>query len=181
MSDGPHRSLPLRPHWKKLAEWAAKPAFSLDDVATVLTVALKQDFSEKVLKRVRGILSGLFAEDCRDQLEAARSYCRGSVVDNLFIDCAIEANSSGLTGDMACNTALENAFGGYLRNINRQIVEHYLRKAPNSAVNLRDRLTAARGHSSVTTLATEMLSEKGNTGSGHSLPKHTGIDEGPPL
>lgn len=183
MSDGPHRSLPLRPHWRKLAERAATPAYSLSDVAEAFPFALKKDFSKDSLRQVREILSGgnLFQQDCEGQLEAARSDCRGSAADNLLIDHAIQANISGLAGDSAFLSALEKALFVYSWKISLQIEEHYLRKQSPDIVNVRERLKAGRLQCSHGALAAEMTSGNTRRISSYRLPKHTGIDEGPPL
>jgi hypothetical protein len=43
MSDGPHRSLPMRNHWRNLAERAAKAVFSPQEVSEALPYALHRD------------------------------------------------------------------------------------------------------------------------------------------
>jgi hypothetical protein len=183
MSDGPHRSLPLLKHWKKLAALAAKPAYSLGDVAEAFPLALQKDFSKKLLSIIHDILcaGNLFNEHYKDLLEAARSKYRGSVADNLLIDCAIEAHTAGLTGESAFRMALENALPAHALGICRQIEEHYLRKQPWSTAGIRDRLKNARDLCSHVTIASEMISDKPAKSSGYRLPKRTGIDEGPPL
>lgn len=58
MSDGPHRSLPMRKHWKDLAERADKAAYSATDVAEALPVALQKEFREapfELLKEAFGV------------------------------------------------------------------------------------------------------------------------------
>ena len=42
MSDGPHRSLPMRPWWRRLAERADRCAFGVEEVADALVPALEQ-------------------------------------------------------------------------------------------------------------------------------------------
>lgn len=186
MSDGPHRSLPMRRHWKKFAERAATRSYSLDEVAAVIPGALVNDFKDTPLNQVRDILLGdsqrsLFPRNCADQLEELRGTCRGSTVGNMFLDCAIEANAIGLTGDSAINAAAKNALEAYARGICRQIEEHYRRKKPGSELNVRNRLSAACEQVSFASFATEMMS--GNSGGRGKLlvMKHTGIDEGPQL
>ncbi len=58
MSDGPHRSLPLRPHWKTLARRAAKAAHSPDEVAEALPFALKRELLQAPLNQIREVLNG---------------------------------------------------------------------------------------------------------------------------
>ena len=187
MTDGPHRSLPMRRHWKDLAERAAKSVFSKEAVREALPYALKKDAREIPLERVRDILGGgrqgkLFQEDRIAQLEDARNNCRGSALGNALINCAIEAVTDGLTGDKACGTALKNAFDEYTRNAFRGVEEHYQREGSDrSARFVRERLDAARRQCDFGGLASEIMSSDKPANSTARLPKHTGIDEGPSL
>lgn len=188
MSDGPHRSLPLRRHWKKLAEWAATPSFSPDEVAASIPDALLKDFKEVYvpLLRIREIFVGddrpLFHEYCADELEAVRHSCRGVTVGNILVDCAIQANADGLAGDIALKTALINALLAHARGNCHSIEEHYQREAPRNAVNVRARLRAARDQVSYGELASGLItSDKAAITGKFNLAKHTGIDEGPQL
>lgn len=186
MSDGPHRSLPMRRQWRDLAERAATPAYSAEQVAEAFPLALKRDFREAPLSQVRDILGGsaqtsLFKEDRAAQLEGARQACRGSAAGNTLIDCAIEANAQGLTGDAAFRSALENAIDAYARGGCHQIEEHWRRKEPESTANVRERLREARtacGHDAV---ASELMGGEPAGSRDLKLPKRTGVDEGPPL
>ena len=57
MSDGPHRSLPMRRHWKDTAERAARPVHSSAEVCNALTHALKRDILEAPIEKMRDILN----------------------------------------------------------------------------------------------------------------------------
>lgn len=48
MSDGPHRSLPMRRAWKKVAERAANPACAPEEIGNALIPALAQDWNDDV-------------------------------------------------------------------------------------------------------------------------------------
>ena len=48
MSDGPHRSLPMRKPWKDLAMRGDKAAYSASEVAEAATNALASDFKMEV-------------------------------------------------------------------------------------------------------------------------------------
>lgn len=186
MSDGPHRSLPMRPRWKTLAERASKGAYATQEVADAFSVALKRDFQEAPLSDVRSILGAgeqgaLFSDDCAAQLDAARRGCRGSAAGNTLIDCAIEASANGMSGDAAFHSALENALDAHARAGCHQIEEHWQREEPRNASSIRDRLTTARGHWSASDLASELISGTKTGGGSTSLPKRTGVDEGPAL
>ena len=48
MSDGPHRSLPLRPGWKRTAERADTPAYEATEVTRAASRALEDDWRAEV-------------------------------------------------------------------------------------------------------------------------------------
>jgi hypothetical protein len=186
MSDGPHRSLPMRRHWKNLAERAAKAAYSADEVCEALPMALERDLREAPLAAIRDILSGdqgsFFANDEIERLEAVRQASTRSAACNVVIDCAIQAVSGGLTGDAAFRATLEDACEAQVRSQFRSVEEHYYREASaGSAGYVRDRLDAARQQCDFKTIASSFMSgSKPRRGAAH-LPRHTGLDEGPSL
>jgi len=71
MSDGPHRSLPMPPRWKRVAERCANVAFSTDEITTVLIPALRQDCESQMspgfIDGIRNVLddqgSSLFKDE----------------------------------------------------------------------------------------------------------------------
>lgn len=185
MSDGPHRSLPMRRHWKDFAERCAKAAFSPDGVSEALPHALKKEILEAPIKEIRDIMGGgsLFPEMLIERLEALRQTHRGSAPATHVIDCAVEAAAGGLTGESGTEAALVSALQDTTRDAIRGIEEHYQREAnPRSAGYVRTRLDAARQQLDSGALARELLSpEKPPSARSITLPRHTGVDEGPPL
>lgn len=183
MSDGPHKSLPLRQHWKNLAERAATPAYSLDEVAEAWSVALNEEMREVPLDQIRTILGGgkqrsLFNEECAAQLEAARGICRGSMAGTAVIDCALEAHAKGLKGDEAYEAAIHNAHEVLVRSATHSIDEHYKREDQPNAATVRERLDAGcQQQSNSIGSSASSRSEPSNA----RLKKRTGVDEGPPL
>ena len=185
MSDGPHRSLTMRQHWKDLAKRAANPAYSPDEVSEALLPPLRREFREAPLSEIRGILddgkqNSLLKEDRAARLDAARQLCRGSAAGNTFIDCTIEAVANGMTGDIAFREALENSLKAHAQGGCHQIEEHHHREKPHTTSNVRDRLRTARSLCSYAALASALMSGKPLDGN-IRLPKRTGINEGPPL
>lgn len=187
MSDGPHRSLPMLQRWRDVAERAAKSAFSADNVCEAVAHALRKDARGLPVEAVREVLGAgrqgyLFVEDRLAEIEALRSGCRGSALGNAFVDCAIEAAGDGLVGDAACRTALTNALEQHTRDHFRGVEEHYLREASaRSARFVRDRLDATRRGFAFSELAGELVVPGAGRKPASRLPKHTGLDEGPPL
>ena len=64
----------MRPHWKDLAQRAAKSAFAPKEVCEALPYALKRDILEAPIKQIRDIMVGgsLFPELRIEQLEATQ-------------------------------------------------------------------------------------------------------------
>ncbi|WP_199089759.1 hypothetical protein [Bosea sp. ASV33] len=185
MSDGPHRSLPLRPHWKTLARRAAKAAHSPDEVAEALPFALKRELLQAPLKAIREIMCGdtLFPSMRIEQLEALRAKYPGVAPANLAIDCAVAAVSNGIMGEEGAQAAVSAALADTMHSALRATEEHYQREAsPRSSSYVRQRLDAARQKVNCGALARELLS--GNTPPKQravTLPTRKGVDEGPPL
>lgn len=186
MSDGPHRSLPMRRHWRNLAERAAKAAYSANEVCEALPVALQKDLREAPLAAIQDIFSGkqgsLFANNEIERLEAVRQASTRSAACNVVIDCAIQAVSGGLTGEAAYRATLENACEAQVRSQFRSVEEHYHREgSARSARYVRDRLDAARQQCDFKAIASGFLSGTPSRRGAAHLPRHTGLDEGPTL
>jgi len=165
MSDGPHRSLPMRRHWKDTAERAARPVHSSAEVCNALTHALKRDILEAPIEKMRDILNSR----------------KPDLFHILSIDCAIEAVQGGLKGQAAVESTLRNALEETMRSAFRGMNDHYQREAtPKETHNLRARLDAARHKLDCGAVANELLSPtKPPSPRSLKLLRHTGLDEGP--
>lgn len=187
MSDGPHRSLPLRRPWKILAERAAREAYPVSEVGEAMAHALKKEFLEAPLDDICRILDGkgqvsLFSDNRIDRLEELRETCRGSAAGNTLIDCAIDAVYAGMTGKPAQIIVLKDALAGYLFSANRSIEEHYLRQARSKDANfVRARLDKAYHQCNFGNIAIDMLVGRGGPSVIKNPPRNFGIDAGPPL
>lgn len=187
MSDGPHKSLNMRSHWRRFAERADKAAYSLHEVSEALSAALQQEFREAPLRQLKKALGvddqgALFSMQSPQELDALRDECPGSAAGNALIDCAKEAVGSGLGGETACERALANALDECLRSAFRGIEEHYYRKAPGyRAQFVRSRLDEERSRCDANSLAKDMLNAPPKGSHGRTLSKYEGLDEGPEL
>ena len=184
MSDGPHRSLQMRPRWKDLAERAATPAYDLEQVNEVLPVALAADFNPELVADVVEILRGppqssLFDEARTPQLEALRNSHPADGAVATLLDCASEAIANGARGEEAALTAVANAVEAHAGAGCRQIKEHYQRKGAHTA-EFGARLDAALKQCAYKKLASELSSGRPRAG-GSRLRKRSDVDEGPPL
>lgn len=187
MSDGPLKSMKMRRHWRPFAERVENPACPLKEVCDALKHALKKDFAEAPVEKVRNILGGgheqasLFPQERIAQLERLRRECSGSTAANTLIDCAVEAVTDGQGGEDAVKDVLKNAAESYTHNQFHGVEEHCQREGGDSADIIRDRLQATRQACDYDALATDLANGDSISGKSSGIEKHSGIDEGPPL
>lgn len=188
MSDGPHRSLPLRPLWRSVAERADKPAFSLRDICDLIGPALSADFAAEAptgfVSELLAICSepqiDMFTSEA-DRLQALRTACSGYPLACEIVDAVGSALDNGQVGLDAIEEGCENAL--FARSVSnaRGAEEHYLRRstAPR-ALNVRQRWDLAIKDMSFRAIAQNVLGVN-RIPVLRGLPKNRGIDEGVPL
>ncbi len=185
MSDGPHRSLNMRPHWKTAAQWAANLAHTADQVCSALAHALKKDILEAPIAAVRDIMNSdmLFPGMRIDQLEALRARHPRSAATNSLIDCAVEAAAAGAAGEAGTAAAVTAVLEDMARAPLRGIDEHYQREAgARASRTVRTRLDEAMGKLDCNGIAQGLLAPaRPPSRRSVELPRQTGLDEGPPL
>lgn len=165
MSDGPHKTLPMRSRWKALSRRADNGAFSVEDVAEAVCPALARDWSADVsdtlLRQLKAVLGGendgLFPDQTTHDLQNLQTKVN-SPMEALLVDAACDAANDGLLGQIALERAVTEAlFERGLRGI-RQVEEHWLRETSNKrAVNVRSRLEAAIASAPIGQLTTQLL------------------------
>jgi len=136
MSDGPHRSLPMRKAWKDVAERSDKRAFASEEVSEAIVVALEQDcrqeLSSPFLDAAWRIFNdpepSLFMVQIAPQLEALRQ-AAGSGLGRVVLEEAIQVAERGKTGRAGLVEAMTNALADRAAKGARQIEEHYCRKS----------------------------------------------------
>lgn len=188
MSDGPHRSLPMRSAWKRLAERADNPNFTPEQVAEAMCAALADDWRKEVspslFEAVASVLgeneqSGLFGGDA-NQLGRIRGVC-DSPLAAAFVENASEMLDDGIRGPEATVNAAEAALRDRALREVRSVEEHYLRNATQPrAANVRVRLEAAVGISHLGELA-RVIGQGAPTARRFAPAKRDGLDEGVPL
>ena len=186
MSDGPHRTLPMRKGWKELARRADRRAFDVDDMCDALIPALADDWKHEVgadvLKTLHAIVGdspqqSLFVEPIIAQLEALRPDAISSPMTRSLVDCLIVAHLDGHSGAAAMLKATqdvltERALGGA-----RQTEEHYLRDPRHGGASfVRGRIEQAIEKAAIGSLAQSLCRAPRI-----SVPRvtvHDGLDEG---
>lgn len=150
MSDGPHRSLPLRRAWKKVCEIADGRAHALEEVAEKIPAALAADvrgeIGEGLLKSLRRILTSeqpQLIDDAAQQVAALRSQA-ASVMEIDLVEAVGDALRDGKRGADAFQTGAEAVFEERGQAVTRSVVEHYLRKSPQArAAHVEQRVSDA--------------------------------------
>ena len=187
MSDGPHRSLPMRQGWKDLAERADKCAYDVEEIKEALPAALAQDWAAEVghefvagLHQVftEGNQGALFDDQTLPRLEGMRRLASGHPLSMQLVEHAIQACAAGKTGAHALQQAAADTLHARATSSNRQIEEHYCREADAPrANNVRTRIESAIDRASIEALARDVAGMEGGQGSPR-LRKRDGVDDG---
>ena len=189
MSDGPHRSLPLRRAWKKVCEIADGRAHALEEVVERIPAALAADIfgeiGEGLLKSLRRILipdQPALIDDTQAQVATLRSRAT-SVMEIDLVECVGDALRDGKSGVEALQVGAEAVLEERGHAAKRSVVEHYLRKAPQArAVYVEQRVGEAlqRASGSLRDLAAGLA----NGSVRRVVPEiadRSGLEEGPAL
>jgi hypothetical protein len=182
MSDGPHRSLPMRRHWRRCLELAQNPAHSPAELREVFSYALSKEISAGQVAKVREILNGdlLFPEMRVQRLEALRAEHPGSAGTNSLIDCTIAVIADGAVGDAGTSLAVEAAYEDCARAHIRGMDEHTERVANDQVRGtVRARLDEVFSQTDRASLVREAMSPPGTPR--RAPARQTGLDAGPPL
>lgn len=152
MSDGPHKSLPLRPRYKRFAEWAYKPAFDIPQVCEAAEAALIRDVNIEVAPVLRQLLRIADGDDLlsrhpdlvQSQLQALRDDPIVHPLAASVIECTQMAVQQGFQGRDAVQEAIGTALGERLAANARTTEEHYLMEAgPRASLSIRSRMNEA--------------------------------------
>ncbi|RWL74505.1 MAG: hypothetical protein EOR67_31320 [Mesorhizobium sp.] len=153
MSDGPHRSLPMRRPWKELAKRGDQLTYDSGQVTEAATHALASDFKNEVSGRLLSALKDVFAgrgnslgitEIALQQLDEAKALAAGSVFGMNAVAWSILLVHEGRLDKQALYDAVglaakERGFAN-----TRSVEEHYLREAnQRRADNVSARLSNA--------------------------------------
>lgn len=187
MSDGPHRSLPMRPAWRGLAARADNSNHTREEIADALARAVRSDFRNEVSPGHISALRRIFDRDANSlgmpeialaQLREAAPLASGSVFGHKLQEWATIAASEGRLNldsfhEAVCNAALESTHAGI-----RQTSEHYVRKSTERrATKVERRMRDAAAKLNSFTLGASLLAP---TDLKRSL-RRAGLDVGVPI
>jgi hypothetical protein len=186
MSDGPHRSLPMRPGWKKVAQYADNEAFAPNEVRDALMAAIEMDWRKDIspgfVSCIQDILGGetLFSDDSIQALEDLRQSVAGCPMENALLDHVVYAVSNVRSRDTALHEALACTLTDWSARRARQIEEHFLRESSAANThNVRQRIEEAIQQAPITALASRLLDRESKPAL--RVVKHDGLDDGVPL
>jgi hypothetical protein len=189
MSDGPHRSLPMRNGWRKLAERAWNTNFEPTEISEAIPVAIKDDWNaegcDQTVRELRTILEddrqgSLFGQEREDRIDALKDVSAGGFpLRRMLIESITQAAEDGQDVATAVQTGVEHALAERIVRGALQVEEHYLRSGDEAARTIRGRIGQGVANVSLKSL-TEQLMNPGSS----SLPppsKRDGLDDGPAL
>jgi hypothetical protein len=143
MSDGPHKSLPMRNGWRKLAERAANSNFDPTEISEGIPAAIRDDWSAEgrgqTVRELRTILEdgrqgSLFGQEREDKIDALKDVsAAGFPLRRMLIESVTEAAEAGQDAATAVQTGVERALAERIVRGALQVEEHYLRSADEAA------------------------------------------------
>lgn len=187
MSDGPHKSLQMRPGWRKFAERADLTAFDSDQVAELAIPALEGDWNEEVAPHIQALRNVLF--DDRQgllfgpqntvELEQLKRLNPGNTLWRAVVDSVAQRVADGQPGPEALLKGVAEALLDRGARGALQVEEHYLRKTGNEerAANVRTRLDEGIARASVEGMAHRVLGLDSG-GTSNRQQKLEGLDDG---
>ena len=184
MSDGPHRSLPMRRGWKRLAEYADNQTFERDEIRDAVVPALERDcrgeisrdFLDALCRACDDHQNSLFKNDTRP-LESLRPVA-GSGIGRVVLDYAIQAAARGDAGASISEKAMTQALADRAARGARQVEEHYYRKSTKTrASKVRERIEQGVSGADIGGLARKVLKAESGKSTGEPA-KRQGLDDG---
>lgn len=186
MSDGPHKSLPMRPGWKKFAERADLAAFDCDQVAELAVPALEDDWNDEVAPHIDALRNVLFDErqgrllgpQNTAELEQLKRLNPGNTLWRGVVDRIAQGVADGLSGKEALEKGVTDALKDCAGRKALQVEEHYLRRTGDEqrATDVRARLDEGFARASIDGMARRVLGVE-SSASG-KLQKLQGLDDG---
>ena len=174
MSDGPHRSLPLPPHWRTVMRYAETSARSLMDVFDAAETAMAKDCCQlpEILLHPRLVQPDLLMNGGPEP----------GTFENIVID-HIRRLENGSPPSLATHErALASGFSDFFRRQLLSIEEHCHRHwNDRRARNALERIRELGRAFDCRSLANRGVRGDFGTAPSVRLPKRKGLEDGPPL
>lgn len=184
MSDGPHRSLPMRKGWKRVAESADNQAFGTDEIRDAILPALEEDcrgeISPEFFSSLRRVCAdqeaSLFKNDVAPSLEGLRN-AAGAGLARVVLNYALQQAARGNSAKDIPESALKDALMDRAARGARQVEEHYCRESTTPRANrVRERIEQAIGSADIDAVARRILDPESKSGT--QAPRRQGLDDG---
>lgn len=184
MSDGPHRTLPMRRCWKRLAESADNLSFTGDEVVANFELALEEQcrsglepgFSERLASAIR--TPSLFCALNTPAFAALDRRGESPFVGRVLDHFAASFSPGDVSDGGKLRQAMEAATRDEASRYFRQIDEHYLREgSPGRARRVRRRLGEALERADFRAVADRVLGPSGPTRRSQGA-KKSGLEDG---
>jgi hypothetical protein len=184
MSDGPHRSLPMRKGWKRVAESADNQAFGTDEIRDAILPALEEDCRGEIgpeffssLRRVcADQAASLFKNDVAPSLEALRN-AAGAGLARAVLNYALQQAALGNGPKDIPERALKDALIDRAAKGARQVEEHFCRESTTPRANkVRERIEQAISSADIGGVARRILDPESKSET--QAPKRKGLDDG---
>lgn len=186
MSDGPHKSLPMRSGWKKVARFSNNSAFTLAEIKAALISALDSDcrcdvkpgFINRLVQAFEEYGASLFPDRLMSKLEGLEKKA-GSGVGRTILDFAAEAAAHGRTKMSDLEDAVADALTDHATRGSRQVEEHICRKTSSSqGQEVGRRIDEAIHSAPIKVLAQRLIKREENSVSEISNSKQMDLDDG---
>lgn len=185
MSDGPHRSLPMRKGWKKLAERGDGRLHTSEQVCEAIPLALSDDWRaegcDDFMRQARDVLIGtdqntLFQLSKDETIDALKKLPgSGYPMRRMLVDSLVQAVTDGLTGQEAMVKGTSDALTIRCSAGARHVEEHYLRaSSERRATNVRTRIEGGASSADFNAIARQFCKIDKTAGP----KKYDGLDEG---
>lgn len=184
MSDGPHRSLPMRRGWKRVAKSADNQAFGTDEIRDAILPALEEDCRGEISPEFFGSLrrvcedqeTSLFKTDVAPSLEALRN-AAGAGLARVVLHYALQQAARGNSAKDIPENALKDALMDRAARGARQVEEHYCRESTTPRANrVRERIEQAIGSADIGGVARRFLDPESKSET--QAPRRKGLDDG---
>lgn len=195
MSDGPYKSLPMKQSWRDVCERAHKEAFTEQERAQSMCVALHKDFLREVgkdyLMAIGNVLvdqqqGNLLSDHTNFEIDAIRYKFTQSPLRDALSEHIHAALYDGFSGERAIVEAVQRTTIDHGHSHIRQIEEHYKRDARDhneqqKVISVRENLTRTLETDQVGKFGQDIVRLIRGEAVVSRLVKASGLDDGPEL